>query len=186
MNDQQPGNAWADAEERYQAGQKVRGTVTRIAQFGVFVQVEPGIEGVVYAFELGPGAGALASLAPGQEMELYVKSVDAKKKRLELGLEGSLMPGLLAEHALPPELRRKAQPSEVPWPLPHPQPETVTSSHPVQSAPGCPTCQRTIQATWKYCVYCGGSLQRRCSACGSVQPDLPDALYCYECGKPIA
>lgn len=185
MDNQQPINVWANAEERYQAGQKVRGTVTRVAQFGVFVQVEPGIEGVVYAFELGPGAGALAGFAPGQEMQLYVKGVDAKKKRLELGLGDEAMPGLLAERALPPEVRRKAQPPEMPYPLPGPLPQPLASLSD-QSAPNCPTCRREVQATWKYCVYCGGRLQRRCSACGSVQPDLPGALYCFECGKPVA
>lgn len=182
MDDQQrSANAWANAEARYQPGQEVRGIVTRVAQFGVFVQVEPGIEGIVYAFELGQGPSALVGFASGQEMQLYVKSIDAGKKRLELSLENQPMPGLLEEHELPPAVRRKTPPDEVSWPAPLLPPETPSR----QSEPNCPTCQRGVQATWKYCVYCGGSLQRHCPSCGAAQPNLPAARYCYECGQPV-
>ncbi len=182
MDDQQRSeNAWAGAEARYQPGQEVRGTVTRVAQFGVFAQVEPGIEGIVYAFELGQGPSALVGFAPGQEMHLYVKSIDAGRKRLELSLEKQPMPGLIAERELPPTARRQPLPGELPLPKPQFPPETSGR----QSELACPTCQRAVQASWKYCVYCGGSLRRHCPACGAAQPDLPDARYCYECGQRV-
>ena len=171
-------NVWADAETRYQTGQEVRGVVTRVAHFGVFVQVEPGLEGILYTFELGPGPGALANFAPGQEVRLYVKDVDGRRKRLELGLEHRPVPGLVSEQAVPDEARRKALPEE---------PGTIQSFP--HATPGgrterrCPTCQRQVQCTWRYCVYCGGTLQRRCPVCGTTQPDLPDARYCCACGK---
>lgn len=184
MHDQQPINAWGHAEERYQAGQEVQGVVTRVAQFGVFVQVEPGIEGIIYAFELGTGPSALAGFAPGQAMQLYVKDIDASRKRLELSLGDDPLPGLLDERTLPPAIRRKPLPNEQSWPLPHPLPDTPASAN-QPGIPGCPTCQRQVQSTWKFCVYCAGSLQRRCPACGSTLPDLPDARYCQECGKPV-
>lgn len=184
MNDQQPINAWMHAEERYQSGQDVRGVVTRVAQFGVFVQLEPGLEGVVYAFELGSGPAALAGIAPGQEMHLYVKNIDASRRRLELSLSSASMPGLLDEHVLPPSIRQRNRPDELPWPLPSPLPEMPGRTYPADQST-CQTCQRQVQASWKFCVYCGGSLQRVCQACGSTQPDLPDARFCYECGKPM-
>lgn len=181
MDEQQSVNAWADAEERYRAGQEVRGVVTRVAQFGVFVRVEPGIEGILYTFELGPGPGAMAAFAPGQEVRLYVKDVDVRRKRLELGLENQPVPGLVSEQAVPDEARRKTLP-ELPG---------ATQSFPRETPGGreehrCPTCQRAVQSTWRYCVYCGGNLQRRCPACGTAQPDLPDARYCCECGKLLS
>lgn len=181
MDKQRPANAWANAEARYQPGQEVLGIVTRVAQFGVFVQVEPGIEGIVYAFELGQGPSALVGVAPGQEMQLYVKSINTSKKRLELSPEEQTMPGLVAEHELPPDARRKTLPDELLWPKPQLPPETPAS----HSEPRCPTCQRGVQTTWKYCVYCGGSLRRHCPACGAAQPDLPGARYCCECGKLV-
>ncbi len=184
MDDQQPINAWVHAEGRYQFGQEVQGTISRITQLGVFVQVEPGIEGIIYAFELGSGPSALTNFAPGQEMQLYVKGIDASRKRLELSLSNDPIPGLLDERLLPPTAYRRALPDEQSWPLPD-----LLSATPANTSnrhnPACPTCQRQTQPTWKFCVYCGGSLQRSCPACGSTQPDLPDAHYCYECGKPV-
>lgn len=182
LNDQQPGDVWAHAEERYQIGQQVRGTVTRQTQFGVFVQIEPGLEGIVYAFEMGGGPSALTAYAPGQEMQLYVKNIDSNRRRLELSLGDAPMPGLLNEHALPPEVRRKRQPAAPSWPTPLPLPERQTDAHhPAWTA--CPSCQRPLAPGWKFCVYCGGSLQRRCPDCGSAQPDLPDVRYCHACGR---
>jgi hypothetical protein len=186
---QQPVNAWADAEQRYQAGQEVSGIVTRIAQFGVFVQVEPGVEGILYAFELGSGPAVLAGFTPGQEMTLYVKNIDVSRKRLELCLHNDPVPGPVDELTLPPlpfegRQKRSGQFNAQSWPL---LPSLPDLSADPQSAdhPDCPACQRAVQAGWKFCVFCGGTLQRRCSTCGSLQPDLPDARYCYECGQPV-
>lgn len=177
MDSQQAGkNPWSDAEARYLPGQAIQGTVTRVAQFGVFVEVEPGLEGVLYAFELGPGPSSMISFTRGQILQLYVKSVDVPRKRLELSLQNSPDIGLLGESQVPSAPRRRDQPSDIPWPLPLPQSAG-------QPEPYCPACQRAVQSSWKYCVYCGGSLLHLCPACGSVQPDLPDARYCWTCGQ---
>lgn len=181
MADQQQADAWASVEERYQVGQEVRGTVTRLAQFGVFVQLEPGIEGILYTFELGPGAGALAKFAPGEEVRVYIKDIDPRKRRLELGLEAQAMPAPLAEHELPPEARRKRLPDE--WL--NPAQPLFPRPAPQRDEQLCPSCQRPVQESWNYCVYCGETLQRRCSTCGTVQPGLPGARYCYECGRRL-
>lgn len=188
MDSQQAGNGnniWASAETRYQAGQEVRGTVTRVAQFGIFIQLEPGIEGVLYAFELGQKPSAVAGFSPGQEIQLYVKSVDANRKRLELSLQNEPLPGLLEKQEIPPALRlnkRSAPMEEFSWPTPFPLPAPLNNEAQEQN---CPGCQRQIQIAWKYCVYCGGSLRRSCSSCGTLQPDLADAHYCCECGKQL-
>ncbi len=182
MDEQQSSSAWSGAEERYQSGQEVQGTVTRVAQFGVFVQVEPGLEGIIYTFEFGNGPFALAGIAPGQELKLYVKSVDAGRKRLELSLNKEApLPGLLDERLLPPDTRLSRRPPATSWPPPATLPPAQTSA----PALNCPSCQRQVQAGWKFCVYCGGSLQRRCPTCGSTQADLPDARFCHECGQPV-
>lgn len=181
MDDQRKADAWAGAEERYHVGQEARGVVTRLAQFGVFVQLEPGIEGILYTFELGPGAGALTRFAPGQEVRVYVKDIDPRKKRLELGLEAQTMPGLLAERELPAEARRKTPPDE----LLRSVPPSLAPIAPRLSGQLCPSCQRPVQESWKYCVYCGGTLQSRCPVCATIQPDLPEARYCCECGSVL-
>ena len=181
LDDQQAINAWAHAEERYQAGQEVHGIVTRVAQFGLFVQVEPGIEGVIYAFELGQGTGALARYTPGQELQIYVKDIDPRRKRLELSPQQQIMPGLLPEREIPPQARHRTTPDSLPWPL---QPAIAEKAISVPNA-SCPTCRREISEHWNYCVYCGANVQGRCPSCGILQPDLPDARYCYACGKAI-
>ncbi|MGH2508175.1 MAG: double zinc ribbon domain-containing protein [Ktedonobacteraceae bacterium] len=201
---------WHDIEARYQPGQQVQGTVTRVTHFGVFVQVEPGLEGIIYTFELGPGPAAVAGFVPGQQVQLYVRSIDAGRKRMELCLEQLLTPGLLEEQTIPAALRRSKPASEQPsWPTPLPDifsqlpltpPKTRsvrgafvdhaphTSQQPLaplQAPIDCPHCQRTIQAAWQYCVYCGNALRRLCPACGNAQPNLPDARYCHECGNTL-
>lgn len=179
---------WQDAETRYQAGQEIHGAVTRVTQLGVFVQTEPGLEGIIYTFELGPRPSAVAGFAPGQEIQLYVKSIDANRRRLELSLAQQTVPGLLEERDLPAAIRRNKQPDNLAWPAPPVLPDAPLSPPNAlheQGKRSCPTCQRAVQDTWKHCVYCGGSLHRHCPACGSIQPDLPDAHYCCECGKSL-
>lgn len=186
MDEQQAIDAWKDAEQRYQPGQQVWGVVTRVTHFGVFARVEPGLEGVIYAFEIGNGPTALAAFVPGQEVTLYVSAIDASRKRLELSLQNNLTPGLLGPPALPPEIRahRSASGGTQSWPPLLPPPDLTLKSEDASQA-SCPACQRAIQTGWKFCVYCGRSLQRRCAACGTLQPDLPDARYCCECGQAL-
>jgi ribosomal protein S1 len=182
-NENQPreNDPWAEAESRYQPEQEVQGIVTRVTQLGVFVQLEPGIEGIMYGFELGPGNTALARYRPGQEIRLYVQTVDANRKRLELTPRQEHIPGLLADQALPVELQRQKRPVNLPDLAEFPLPEMLFKA----DEQNCPTCHQAVQRSWKYCVYCGGSLRRQCAACGNIQPDLPAARFCYECGKPL-
>lgn len=189
LDRQQPENGntlWANIETRYQLGQEVRGVVTRVAQFGVFVQLEPGIEGVIYAFELGQKPSAVASFSPGQELQLYIKSVDASRKRLELSFFNEPPPGLLENQEVPPTLRLGRKPGaseELLWPTSLPLPVPPLEE---QRELNCPGCQRPMSVGWKYCVYCGSSLRRSCPECGTLQPDLADAHYCCECGKQLS
>ena len=180
--EQATNNPWAGVEARYQPGQQVQGSVTRIAQFGVFVQIEPGLEGIVYAFELGQELSAIAGIEVGQEMRLYVKSIDVGKKRLELGLQNESMPGLLGANEMPPAIQRSKPREDHSWLPSFPLPDGART----HDERHCPTCLRSIQRVWKYCVYCGGSLLRSCPVCGTAQPDLPDAHFCCECGQVLS
>ena len=103
---------WIDAEQRYTPGQEISATVTSVTHFGVFAQVEPGLEGVIYSFELG---SKVAHYAPGHELILYVKSIDAYRKRLELSPQAQSMAGLLTSSTLPADLQAL---HELPLPCP--------------------------------------------------------------------
>lgn len=83
---------WSTVASRYQADQVVTGRVSRVAEFGVFVELEPGIEGLAHVSTLlpagGPGAGRLGDLrkafAPGSQIEAVVMEADAAARRIRL------------------------------------------------------------------------------------------------------
>jgi small subunit ribosomal protein S1 len=67
----------------------VRGKVTRIAEFGAFVELEPGVEGLIHISELAPNRVFKVSnvVKESQEVEVMVLSVDAEKRRIALSLK---------------------------------------------------------------------------------------------------
>lgn len=74
-------NPWEKVVEKYPEGTKVKGKVTKIADFGAFVELEPGIEGLIHVTETtGP-------LAEGDEIEARVIEVDPKNQKLALSLK---------------------------------------------------------------------------------------------------
>ena len=84
---------WAAIEARYSIGQKLTGRVTNITDYGAFVELEPGIEGLIHVSEMSwtkknvhPGK----IIATSQEVEVQVLEVDASKRRISLGLKQTL------------------------------------------------------------------------------------------------
>jgi small subunit ribosomal protein S1 len=78
---------WAAVPARYEVGQVHTGRVARLAQFGAFVELEPGVEGLAHAstFEpTGQPGGWAKSLSIGAEAAFEVLSVDVEKKRIGL------------------------------------------------------------------------------------------------------
>lgn len=73
---------WSDADKKYKAESKVKGKVVKISDFGVFVQLEPGIEGLVHITNIPPGK----RFTEGEEINCYVQEIDSKAKKLSLGL----------------------------------------------------------------------------------------------------
>lgn len=61
---------------------KFTGIVTKSTDYGLFVQLEPGIEGLVHMTKIPPGK----SYKKGQEIKVYVEDIDKKEKRISLGL----------------------------------------------------------------------------------------------------
>ena len=84
---------WSAIEARYQVGQKMKGRVTNIADYGAFVELEPGIEGLIHVSEM---SWTKKNVHPGkivstsQEVEVQVLEVDAAKRRISLGLKQTL------------------------------------------------------------------------------------------------
>ncbi len=80
---------WVDAAERYPADTSVEGTVERTANFGVFVQLEPGLTALIPASEtdLPKGADLAAKFAPGSRIAATVLTVDPQRKRISLSVK---------------------------------------------------------------------------------------------------
>ncbi len=81
---------WDGVAAKYPIGMKMSGTVTNITEYGAFVEIEPGIEGLVHVSEM---SWTKKNVHPGkivstsQEVEVMVLEVDSEKRRISLGLK---------------------------------------------------------------------------------------------------
>jgi small subunit ribosomal protein S1 len=82
-------NPWAQAEELYHVGQLVEGTVSRVAQFGAFVSLDPGIEALLHGSQLSdpPPVDPSLIVHEGQRLLLRVISIEPDRQRLGLSLK---------------------------------------------------------------------------------------------------
>jgi len=81
---------WTHAEEAYPPGKRIRGKVMSITDYGAFVELEPGVEGLIHVSEMSwtkKVKHPSKVLEIGQEVECQVLEVDAKSKRISLGLK---------------------------------------------------------------------------------------------------
>ncbi|HEY2875742.1 MAG TPA: 30S ribosomal protein S1, partial [Reyranella sp.] len=81
---------WDGAGAKYPVGQRLKGRVTNITDYGAFVELEPGVEGLVHVSEM---SWTKKNVHPGkivstsQEVEVMVLDVDMSKRRISLGLK---------------------------------------------------------------------------------------------------
>jgi small subunit ribosomal protein S1 len=80
---------WEQAKERYPVGMRLSGKVVSITDYGAFVEMEQGIEGLVHVSEMSWGKPKHPSklVKEGQELECMVLEVDPQAKRISLGLK---------------------------------------------------------------------------------------------------
>jgi len=76
---------WSDVEDRYAPGAQFSGRILRSTDFGFFVEVEPGLDGLVHVSQLPLGVKS-TDLEIGQTVTGWVREVDPSKKRLSLSL----------------------------------------------------------------------------------------------------
>jgi small subunit ribosomal protein S1 len=84
---------WTVAAEKYQVGERIRGKVSRVADFGAFVELEPGIEGLIHVSEMSwtrKNVKAADVVKPGDMVEVVVLGVNGADKRIALGLKQAL------------------------------------------------------------------------------------------------
>ena len=82
-------NPWDNVGQTYPVGSKVKGTVTRTTEFGAFLELEPGVEGLIHISQLSTDRiNRVQQVArPGQELEAQVMQFDPDRKRLSLSIK---------------------------------------------------------------------------------------------------
>lgn len=86
---------WASIADRYPVDSRVTGTIVRLAQFGAFVNLEPGIDGLVHISNLGAGRRInhpKEVVEVGQTVEAYVVAVDTEKRKISLSMRPKVEP----------------------------------------------------------------------------------------------
>jgi small subunit ribosomal protein S1 len=81
---------WDNVEEKYHAGDKISGKVTRCVKFGAFVEIAPGIEGLVHISEMSYRKRVLRPeevVKDGETLSVVVKEIDAAKRRISLSIK---------------------------------------------------------------------------------------------------
>ena len=79
---------WDRVDEKYHRGQLVKGKVTRLMDFGAFVELEPGIEGLIHISELSPSRvrRVVDIVKPEQDVEVRIVKIDPEEKKIALSL----------------------------------------------------------------------------------------------------
>jgi small subunit ribosomal protein S1 len=86
---------WANLAEKYQEGGSVTGRVVRLVPFGAFVNIEPGIDGLIHISNFGTGRRInhpREVVEVGQEIEAYVYAIDVANKKISLSLQPKAEP----------------------------------------------------------------------------------------------
>jgi len=98
-------NPWEDFAANHKKNDKVVGTIKSITDFGIFLGLEGGIDGLVHLSDISwnePGEEALRNYQKGQEIETVVLTVDPERERISLGIkqmEKNPFQNFVAEHA---------------------------------------------------------------------------------------
>ena len=97
-------NPWAEFQATVNRGDKVSGQIKSITDFGIFIGLDGGIDGLVHLSDISwdlPGEEAVRNYSKGQEIEASVLAIDAERERISLGikqLDKDPFSGWLAEH----------------------------------------------------------------------------------------
>ena len=84
---------WDAVPGKYKSGERVSGTVTRLTDFGAFVEVEPGIEGLIHVSEMSWSKRVNKPsdvVKPGETVEAVILNVNPGERRISLGLKQAL------------------------------------------------------------------------------------------------
>ena len=105
---------WETAPKRLVAGQRVSGTVTRLMDFGAFVEIEPGVEGLIHISEMSWGKNVRHPsdlLKQGDRVDAVILAIKPEERRIALGLKQTLADPWLDVDAISLSALRSKAPS---------------------------------------------------------------------------
>lgn len=73
---------WEDMAKKYKKDKKFKGVITRLAAFGAFIELEPGVEGLIHISKIP----AEKEIKAGEKIQVYIESLDMEQRRISLGL----------------------------------------------------------------------------------------------------
>lgn len=84
---------WQTVPERYQLNQRITGMVTRLTDFGAFIEIEPGVEGLIHISEMAWGKKVRHPgdiVKPGDTVDTVILAIKPEERRISLGLKQTL------------------------------------------------------------------------------------------------
>ena len=127
---------WAIIDEKFKINQVVRGKVVQIKEYGAFVELEPGLDGLVHISEVAHKrvTNIANELSVGQDVSAKILEINKEKKRISLSIKETLEPPTIydesTEAANEPDTVSESEPEPEQIPEPEPEPETVQEPEP--------------------------------------------------------
>ncbi len=102
---------WSVIDENYAVGEVVKGKVVQIKEYGAFVELEPGLDGLVHISEIAHKrvTDINEELEVGQEVEAQILEIDKEKKRISLSIKATVDPETPAAEEAPAEEQAPAE-----------------------------------------------------------------------------
>ena len=140
---------WTTVEQRYEVGQTVQGTITKIAPFGAFARIEDGVEGLIHLSEMPAGTqDPKTALQEGQEVTVRIVRIEPDRRRLGLSIrqlgDGAAQ-GDEGADTVPSELRDTAETGATDA-AQTPRAETAPAEPTVRQRPAQPEAPATAMA----------------------------------------
>ena len=90
---------WSVIDEKYEAGQIISGKVVQIKEYGAFVELEPGLDGLVHISEIAHKrvANIMDELDIGEIVQIKILDIDKERRRISLSIKETTEPSILEE-----------------------------------------------------------------------------------------
>lgn len=102
---------WTVIDEKYSAGQVITGKVVQIKEYGAFVELEPGLDGLVHISEIAHKRvnNIADELSIGETVQAKILDIDKERRRISLSIKETIEPSLMEDEKAAPSLKEKME-----------------------------------------------------------------------------